>query len=294
MKPVHYLLSGLLLCTFLGVLIVLRGYSWTVVVPSFFILALCMIMLQFVLLKNELIGQSAIGMWMFMWLLLAVLVINIQIKAVVGCLLLLLALWRLLSLRSSRNVIAKIFDASFWIAILCFIDPWNAILFLMVYAGIFLYASNKVRHWFIPFIAVACIAFLAFTVAYVFELPLDTPWKNSWKINDFNLVLTDYNAFIFYSLLTLSIIFLGVYVVRILDVNKRVPAAVSLLVVSMVATVTLMVINKYTPVASGLLIVPVLAVILGRNAYYVKNKRLREALLWLPVLLCLVNWLLFI
>lgn len=293
-KPIHYLLTGIFLVVGMLLLTALRDFKFLESGLALVGGLLSFVVFQFLVAKNELIGRSAMGLWVLLWLFLALVAVRINLESVCAMLLLLLAFRRICAMRTGKEEISKIFDASFWLSICCFINPWYAILFLVIYTGIFLYSRNQLRFWFIPFIAMSCVGFLSFTISYVFDLPIYRPWENSWELTNVSLVHTTTKAFLFYSLLGLVIIFLVTYILRIIDVNKRVPKAISVLIISMIIAALLMVINHTLPFNAGILLLPPLAIFLGRAAYFLKNKKFREVILWLPVLLCVVNWILFL
>lgn len=293
-KPIHYLLTGIILALCTALLTLWKSYALVDAFLAFLIAAACLLVFQFVVGKNELIAHSAIGIWIFLWLLLASMAATIDTESLTALLLLLLALRRILSMRSGLQEISKIFDASFWIAISCFINPWYATMFIVVYVGIFLFARSQVRFWFIPFIAMVCVGFLSFTIGYVFEIPMYRPWENSWDLVDLGIVQKSSSAFIFYTILCLAIVFLFIYLVRVVDVNKRVPQFISVFITLLVLGALLMVVNHSAPLSAALLTIPALAIFLGRASYFMDHKVFRELLLWFPVFICLVNWLLFL
>lgn len=293
-KPIHYLLTGVLLTVFLLVLTVVRKFNVTESVIGFGIAVLSLLVYQFIVSKNELTFRSAMGLWFFLWLLLTSFIIKIDATALLGLLFILLALRRVLSMQSGKNEIAKIFDASFWVSLSCFINPWYAALYIVVYVGIFLYARNQLRFWFIPFIAMICVGFLSFTIGYVFEIAIYRPWENSWNLVDVGIVQRGAAGFLFYSLLAIAAIFFMIYAVRIIDLNKRVPPYLSVLITIVFMGVVLMVINHSAPFSAALLALPGIAIFMARAAYTIQDKVLREFLLWLPVMLCVVNGLLYL
>jgi hypothetical protein len=293
-KPIHYLLTGAMLLAATVMLSLLRGYNVVEAAGVLFVIILCFLVFQFVVAKNELVARSAMGMWVLLWLILACMVMKIDVEALAALLLLLLALRRILSLNSGKSEISKIFDASFWISISCFVNPWYAVLFLLVYMGIFLYARNQMRFWFIPFIAMLCVGFLSFTIGYVFEIPMYRPWENSWALVDLSIVEKGIGAFMYYMLLVLSAVFLFIYAARIVDINKRVPQFLSVLITLVILGAALMVVNHGAPFSAALLTLPAMAIFIGRASYYMEHKGFRELLLWLPVAICAVNWSLYL
>lgn len=292
-KPIHYLLSGIVLGLFMILITVINGYDVTQVITGFLLSLACLSVFQFIVVKNEIVARSALALWVLLWFLIACMVIAINLWALAALLLLLLGLRRMISLRTSSNYVAKIFDASFWIAIISLFNSWYALLFAVVYVSVFLFARNKMRFWFIPIIAILCIALLSFTLEYVFNIPIYKSWKNAWQL-DVQVYKKGANAFMFYGIIMLSVIFLIKHIVSVIDFNKRVPPHLSILVTLMAVATTLMIINRNTTFGSILLTLPALAILLAKVSHTTKDKILREILLWLPVVVCAVNWALYL
>ena len=77
---------------------------------------------------------------------------------------LLLAFWRILSIKSTRNVKHKIFDASLLIAIASLFYDWAIAFMLLVFFVIGVYDRKTLKNWLVPFLGMATIFILSFTV----------------------------------------------------------------------------------------------------------------------------------
>ncbi|NVN17047.1 hypothetical protein GUA46_01730 [Muricauda sp. HICW] len=77
---------------------------------------------------------------------------------------LLLAFWRILSIKSTKNVKHKIFDASLLIAIASLFYDWALAFMLLVFFVIGVYDRRTFKNWLVPFLGVATIFMLTFTV----------------------------------------------------------------------------------------------------------------------------------
>ncbi len=90
---------------------------------------------------------------------------NLQLKnAIFTNFFLLLALWRLLSIKSIRNVKHKIFDASLLIAVASLFYDWALGFLLLVFVVINLYDRKTFKNWLVPLVGVASIFILTFTI----------------------------------------------------------------------------------------------------------------------------------
>lgn len=77
---------------------------------------------------------------------------------------LLLAFWRILSIKSTKNVKHKIFDASLLIAIASLFYDWALAFMLLVFFVIGVYDRRAFKNWLVPFLGVVTIFILTFTV----------------------------------------------------------------------------------------------------------------------------------
>ncbi|GAB4514566.1 MAG: hypothetical protein Tsb004_22740 [Allomuricauda sp.] len=80
---------------------------------------------------------------------------------------LLLAFWRILSVKSTRNVKHKIFDASLLISLASLFYDWALAFMLLVFFVIGVYDRKTVKNWLVPLLGIATIFMLTFTVLKV-------------------------------------------------------------------------------------------------------------------------------
>ena len=74
----------------------------------------------------------------------------------------LLALRRLISLKSLIATKEKIFDASFWIFLAALFHFWSIFYIVLVFIAVILHVSKDYRNWIIPFIALFAVTILFF------------------------------------------------------------------------------------------------------------------------------------
>lgn len=77
---------------------------------------------------------------------------------------LLLAFWRILSIKSIKKVKHKIFDASLLIAIASLFYDWALVFMLLVFFVIGVYDRKAFKNWLVPFLGMTAIFILTFTV----------------------------------------------------------------------------------------------------------------------------------
>ena len=123
----------------------------------FIVVLISIFVLDFLVSKNHLTKRNSYKILLFS-LFIIVLPITIQIDNVVlANLFVLLAIRRIISLRSSINVKKKLFDAAFWIGIASLFYFWSILFFILVIAALFFYATNNSKNWIIPFIGLLTV-----------------------------------------------------------------------------------------------------------------------------------------
>lgn len=118
---------------------------------------------DFIVKKNQLSKQNnyTILLYVLLFLLLrnsfesgAVIVSNFFI---------LLALRRIISLKSNIDISKKLFDAAVWITVAVCFYPWAIAFYGVLYLGIVFYASKNHRNWLIPIVGTLTVAMIAYT-----------------------------------------------------------------------------------------------------------------------------------
>lgn len=118
---------------------------------------------DFIVKKNQLSKQNnyTILLYVLLFLLLrnsfesgAVIVSNFFI---------LLALRRIISLKSNIDITKKLFDAAVWITVAVCFYPWALAFYIILYLGIVFYASKNYRNWLVPIVGVLTVVIIAYT-----------------------------------------------------------------------------------------------------------------------------------
>ncbi|PKD21578.1 hypothetical protein APR41_00905 [Salegentibacter salinarum] len=115
--------------------------------------------LNFIAKKNELTQRSAYKILFFAIFTASFFALLKNHQVIFANLLVLLALRRIISLKSKKVMQKKVFDATFWICIASLFYFWSILFLVVVYAGI-LYYLPKPKNWLIPPIAALAVAVL--------------------------------------------------------------------------------------------------------------------------------------
>lgn len=126
-------------------------------------------LLNFIVVKNKLAeptGYHILIYVLFMGLFPFAIVCT---KTLLANMFILLALRRIISMKSKVHLSKKLFDAAFWIGIATLFYFWSILFFLLIFIALFLFSDNQIKHWLIPFTGIATVFILLITyhlVAY--------------------------------------------------------------------------------------------------------------------------------
>ncbi len=167
-RPINYLIIGILSLFFFILKTISTASTdatWLYYTEEFglFILVFASIFLtNFIALKNGLTKTNNYALLLFFIFLLFFSSIFQNTNIIIANLLLLLALRRLISLKSLLATKEKIFDASFWILLAALFHFWSIFYIVLVFVAIVLHVSKDYRNWIIPFIALFAVTILFF------------------------------------------------------------------------------------------------------------------------------------
>ena len=114
-------------------------------------------------------------------------------KAVFTSFFLLLAMRRLLSIKSLKNSKLKIFDAGLWICVSSLFYEWAIIYLLLVFAAIYIYEPKNIRNWLVILSVGFCFFMILYgtlilldntsflTNHYDFEIDLEAIYPIQWQ-----------------------------------------------------------------------------------------------------------------
>jgi len=167
-RPFNYLLVGVLSLFFFSARIFALAQpntSWFYYIEElglYLLLFASLFILNFITLKNGLTKGNNYALLLFFIFLLFFSSIFQNKNIIISNFLLLLALRRLVSLKSLLLTKEKIFDASFWIFLAALFHFWSIFYIVLVFIAIILHVSKDYRNWIIPFIALFAVTILFF------------------------------------------------------------------------------------------------------------------------------------
>ncbi len=191
-KPINYIvLLGFLFLFYLGVQFLAQEQSYDLsgVILQILVLAILLFsffVINFVVKRNKITGNNSFSL-LFYVLLIVLFPETLLDNYAIGCsFFLLLALRRLISIRSMKNIKLKIFDATLWIAVASLCYNWAILYLLLVLAAIYIYEPKNIRNWLVPLAGLFVFFMILYSVTilagnsnflfehYKFQLNLDS------------------------------------------------------------------------------------------------------------------------
>ena len=167
-RPFNYLTIGILLLVFFIIKTLITAAtnaSWLYFAQEiglFFVVFASAFLINFIALKNELTKGNNYALLLFFVFLLFFSSYFQNKSIIIANFFLLLALRRLISLKSLLATKEKIFDASFWILLAALFHFWSILYIVLVFIAIILHVSRDYRNWVVPFIALLAVTILFF------------------------------------------------------------------------------------------------------------------------------------
>ena len=146
-------------------------FKYLIILGSVFVL-------DFLVQKNKLTKKNGYEILIFSLLMVTFPQTLLETNIFVANFFILLALRRIISLRSNLRIKKKLFDAAFWICIAALFYFWSILFLILIVAAIFLHAITNVKNWIIPMIGVATVALLVITYSVIFQ-------NNFGNLNDY-------------------------------------------------------------------------------------------------------------
>ena len=289
--PINYLIVGILIL--LGYVLInffTESFQFELydLVTHLMLAALAvfmMLLLDFVIRKNNLTGRSTYGIFVFMTCLLmvpAILKNGSMMLAVVCCM---FAMRRILSFTSEKNIEKKILDAAVWLAFASFFYAYSLLFMVVLYYAILRSTKRSFRYFFIPPIGLAAVFMIASAV--MLSIGDFVPWIENY-LNTPSLDFSAYNSF---TLLAPSSLFIAlviwVTVFRIIRLKKIKRKDRPNYFVLIVMLLTGVVAALAAPIKDGselLFILPMLAIVTTDYIERREERYVKEGFLWILVI----------
>lgn len=142
-----------------------------------------LIFIQSIILKNDLTQGSSYPI-VFFGVFISLFPQTFQnLPLIASNTLIIISLWRIMTLRTGKKIAQKIFDASFLIACLALFYPWAILFLITVWFSLLFYGSKKGKYWFIPLVALFSVIVISLMISLLLGITEKLPNIYSWQIN---------------------------------------------------------------------------------------------------------------
>lgn len=198
-KPINYIIVSAFLFLFYGVvhfLLYHRVYEPEQLLGQTFVLGVLLFsifIVDFIVKRNKITLANSFAM-LFYALLVMVFPETLTDNMAILCnFFVLLAIRRLISMRSLKKMKVKIFDASIWVLFASLFYDWALMFLLVVFIAIYIYEPKNFRNWLVPVAAtfaflMICSAYLVLTdnvqffdSHYRFSIEFNTDYYLNWE-----------------------------------------------------------------------------------------------------------------
>jgi hypothetical protein len=168
-KPINFIVVALYMLVFYlfaNANTLITGNLWSIVKETGVLLLLItsVFILNFISGRNELTGRNAYKSILFAGFVCMFSAVLENDKIIVANLFILLALRRIISLKSQKATVQKIFDASLWVGVASLFHFWSILFLFLVYFGILVHVGHRFKNWLVPFIALLTLLSLSTAV----------------------------------------------------------------------------------------------------------------------------------
>lgn len=197
----------------------------------------------------------------------------------------LLALRRIISLRSKLRVKKKLLDAAFWIGIASLFYFWSFLFFGLILAALFLYSIESLKNWVIPFLGLITVVIITVCASLIFNDSFGNPAE---YIDGLGYDFTAYNDLKYIVpctiLLSLGLWSLFFYAQSLKDKPKVFRASHILVLLTAFIALVIIVVTPNKNGGEFIFLFTPLAIIMSNYIQGVSDRWFAEAFVWILVL----------
>ena len=158
---------------------------------TFFFCLTTIFVLNFVVSKNSLTKKNNYEILLFSLFILLIPQTLLNWKIIISNFFILLALRRLISIRSQKNIMKKLFDAALWVAIASLFYFWSILFFVVIISALIFYSENNIKYWLIPYAGILTVFLIVTTYSILWNDNLYWFFDLNYEIN---LDFSNYNT----------------------------------------------------------------------------------------------------
>lgn len=195
-KPIHFVVVSLYLLLVFTLVKFYNlpeniGVQWVLEQLGLFVVALgSLFVFDFFVGKNNLTQKNGYRILIYALFVGLFPEVFLDGKLLIANFFVLLAMRRIISLGSQKDMKKKLFDAALWISLASLLFFWTSIFFSLIFVALFLYSVESVKNWIIPFVGVFCVAIIGLSVMIVADINIQEYFmgftETSFDFSDLN------------------------------------------------------------------------------------------------------------
>lgn len=298
-KPIHLLVvSAMLFVVFVitKMTTLTETFSVEVFFKQAFLFGVCLaslFVLDFFVSKNNLTKRNSYKILMF-GLFVAVLPETLgNSKLLVANLFVLLALRRIISLRSRKEIKKKLFDAAFWISLATLLFFWASLFYILIFIALLLHSIVDIKNWIIPLIGVLCVAIIAASYMIVTGIDIETYLHGFFDVS-FDFTSLNSKRMIIAATLLLSYgTWASFYFMRSIkqQLKSYRPSFVIVIMSSLIALIIILV-SPYKDGSEFIFLLAPLSIIMSNYLEIIPERWFKEGLIMVLIFASLLNLIL--
>lgn len=257
---------------------------------TFFFCLTTIFILNFVVSKNSLTKKNNYEILLFSLFTLLIPQTLLNWEIIISNFFILLSLRRLISIRTQKNIMKKLFDAALWVAIASLFYFWSILFFVVIISALMFYSENNIKYWLIPYAGLVTVFLIVTAYSIIWNDNLYWFFDLNYEIN---LDFSNYNT-TRYLVATTMLISFGIwssffYLQTIKSKMKVLKPGFKIVLTAFLVALALVVISPYKEGNEFLFLFAPLSVIITNYVETIKEKWFKEvflaAFIVVPVLL---------
>lgn len=290
-KPIHHIVVSVLLL-FIFVLTRLDLFAEHInalfigrQMGLFFVCLLSVFVFDFLVSRNSLTKKNSYNIVLFV-LFFAILPQTIlDSRVVFSNFFILLALRRLISLRSQKEIKKKLFDAAFWITLATVFYFWSAAFLIIVFAALFIYGISDIKNYVIPFIGIVTVIIIMASYLILKEVDVVTFATNSFGFSfDFSNLNSKQLIIGATLLLSFGLWSLFYYIKNLRSQMKSYRPSFTLIILTAIIGLIIVVVAPSKNGREFIFMFAPLSIIITNYLEVITEKWFKETLLWVLIL----------
>lgn len=214
-------------------------------------------------------------------------------KLLVANLFVLLALRRIISLRSRKEIKKKLFDAAFWISLATLLFFWASLFYILIFVALLLHSIVDMKNWIIPLIGVLCVAIIAASYMIVTGIDIETYLHGFFDVS-FDFTSLNSKRMIIAATLLLSYgTWASFYFMRSIkqQLKSYRPSFVIVIMSSLIALIIILV-SPYKDGSEFIFLLAPLSIIMSNYLEIIPERWFKEGLIMVLIFASLLNLIL--